>query len=119
MTKRSEAIELLAHGQKVTDVCKSLSVSRSCVYKWMGSNDFIDEVTVKRSEYLSSLSNRLVAVSSDAVDYLGGIIRGDKHDRDAGLRVRACGIVLSKVMDLVQLIDLDRRISELERMAKR
>lgn len=120
MSKRLEAIELLAHGQKVTDVSKAIEVSRACIYKWMRSQDFIDEVTVKRSEYLGYIANRLVSVSNEAVDYLGGVIRGDKvKDKDAGLRVRACAIVLDKVMSLVELIDLDRRISVLEQVNKR
>jgi hypothetical protein len=118
-SRRKKASLMLAHGQSVTDVSDAVGVSRQTIYTWMDDPSYQKMIDHERSVILARISGRLISVCEQALQHLDAVTAGDEDvtmARDVSVRLRGDSIALNRLASLLELADLDRRISRLEKM---
>jgi hypothetical protein len=111
--RQRKAIEaLLTTGDK-SAAARAAQVRRSTIYRWLRQPHFQAALAEAEAEALVSLSRTLVRLGDKA----GRTLESAMDDPDAALshRIRAADIVLSRLLQLRELVDLEARVCELER----
>ena len=108
--RQRKAVEaLLTTGDK-SQAAELAGVKRQTVYKWLKQPDFQQSLRDAEAEALASLSQALARLGDKAARTLD---RGMDADSDT-VSIRAADIVLQRLLQLRELIDLDARVAELE-----
>jgi len=108
--KQRKAVEaLLTTGDK-SQAAELAGVKRQTVYKWLKRPDFQQALRDAEAEALKSLSQALTRLGSKAADTLDKSMDAESET----VRLRAADIVLGRLLQLRELIDLDARVAELE-----
>ena len=108
--RQRKAVEtLLTTGDK-SRAAEQAGVKRQTVYKWLKQPAFQEVLRVAEAEALQSLSRALARLGDKAARTLD---RGMDADSDT-IAIRAADIVLQRLLQLRELVDLDARITELE-----
>ena len=108
--KQLRAVEsLLTTGDK-SEAAELAGVKRQTVYKWLKQPDFQQALRDAEAEALQSLSQALTRLGSKATRTLDKSMDAESET----VRVRAADIVLGRLLQLRELIDLDARVAELE-----
>ena len=121
MTKKVTLKQHLALGALLTeaDVSKAAdaaAVSRTTIYRWLKDPVFQNALSAAESEALAALSRKLVVLGGQAVFVLDDAMRD--ANTPVSSRIRAADIVLSRLLQLRELVQLDARVAEIEmRMA--
>jgi hypothetical protein len=109
--RQRKAVEsLLTTGDK-SQAAELAGVKRQTIYKWLKQPEFQQALREAEAEALKGLSQALARLGSKAADTLDKSMDTDS-DR---VRVRAADIVLQRLLQLRELIDLDARVRELEK----
>ena len=102
---------LLVNGEVVA-ACEQSGVSTSTAYRWLREPTFIDALREAERAAIQATSRRLARLGATAVQVLDDAMT----DPTAPLttRVRAADVVLTKLLQLRELVDMDERITALE-----
>ncbi|MBE3143368.1 MAG: hypothetical protein IMZ61_05515 [Planctomycetes bacterium] len=115
--RKRKAIEALLTTCDTTQAAQAAGVSRVTIYKWMRDQAFKDALKAGAAEALESLSRSLVSMGEKAVKTLEEALTYDL--KAPGARVRAADVILSRLLQLRELVDLENRVSELEKAVRK
>lgn len=115
-SKQYKAIEVLLTTGNITKAAEAAGVTAKTVHVWLKSEPFRAEVQAGEALALESLSRSLVALGEDATQALHDAM---SKTNPPGARVRAADIVLSRLLQLRELVELEQRIAALEKQAQR
>ena len=83
------------------------------MYRWMKEPAFLEALNNASLQALEGLSRKLLNLGGKAAETLRVTLDDDFIPADA--RIRAADIVLSRILQLQELVELNNRVSELER----
>lgn len=111
-TRQRKAIRaLLEHGD-IGSAAKAAGVTRQTLYRWRKQERFKRALAEAEKEALESLSRALVRLGEKATATLEEAMDGAEKE---STKVRAADIVLSRLLQLRELVTLEERVSELEK----
>ena len=110
--KQQKAIEALVLSGSVTEAAKAGGVNRKTLYVWLKQPAFKLALKEAEATALDNLSRRLVSLSDKAAGTLETVL--DDLSTSAGHRLRASDIILSNLLRVKELVDLEARILALE-----
>ena len=110
--KKRKAVEALLTKADIKKAAEAAGVSRKTLYRWLKDADFLAALAEAEAEALATLSRTLVALGDQAVAVLRDAMRDSTAPINA--RLRAADMVLSRLLQLRELVNLDRRLSNLE-----
>ena len=110
--KQHKAVESLLTTWDTTAAAAAAGVSRDTLYKWMRSKEFRQALQDATRASLENLSRGLVTLGTKAMTVLSDAL--DDTTAPAAAKVRAAEIVLTKILALRELVDLEERITALE-----
>ena len=113
--KRAIAItELLNPANRThADVAAKVGIAERQLYRWMENADFQAELAAARKALLERTLDRLAGANAYAVDALLSVL--STHN-PPGLRRLAANDILNHHAKMVDLVDLERRLSDMEAM---
>ena len=111
--KKRKALEALLTCGDVSQAARVAGVSRESLYRWLKEETFQAALNTGTRQALESLSRTLVTLGEKAADTLRQALE-DAH-APAAARVRAADIILARILQLRELVDLDKRLTELEK----
>jgi hypothetical protein len=113
-TKKTLALEVLSSGLSIEKASEVAQVSRQCIYNWLGQEDFKKELRERQSILFQSLSKRLVNITQKALQVLEDCL----SSRNESIRLRASGIALSSLKNVMELADFEERLTAIEERIK-
>jgi len=111
--KKRKAVEALLTCIDIASAARQAGVSRETMYRWMKEPAFRAALNDASLQALEGLSRTLVNLGEAAARVLQETL--DDQTSPAGVRVRAADIVLSRILQLRELVDWDQRLKALER----
>jgi len=111
--RKRKAIETLLTSGDVTQAARAAGVSRETLYRWLKAPDFQAALNDSTRQALESLSRTLVTLGDKAADTLRQAL--EDSTLAPGARVRAADIVLARILQLRELVDIETRLAKLER----
>lgn len=114
--RKRKAIEALLTTCDTTKAAQAAGVSRDTVYRWLKQEVFKNALEAGAKEALESLSRSLVSISSKAIETLEAALAYDI--KAPSTRVRAADVILGRLLQLKELVNLEERVSELERTVR-
>ena len=112
--KRRKAIESLLTTGDIAAAARAAGVSRQTLYTWLREADFRAALQSAETAALESLSRALVRLGDKATATLDSAMSDDLAALP--VKIRAADIVLSRLLQLRELVDLEARVTELERL---
>ena len=113
--KQRKAVEALLTTGEVAAAAQAAGVSRESVYRWLKQPAFLASVREAEARALDDLSRLLVRLGRTATATLAKAM-GDASTPWA-TRVRAADASLGRLLQLRELVTLEGRVAELERLA--
>jgi hypothetical protein len=109
--QQRRAIEaLLTHGT-TTAAAEAAGVQRKTVYRWKQQPEFIEALAEAERAAVERLSRDLAGLSAQAAEVLRDAMRpGQKMSN----RLRAVEIVIGRLVDLRGLVEIEKRLEQLE-----
>ena len=95
------------------DVAAKVGVNEKQIRRWLSDADFQAELAAARRALLERTLDRLAGANVHAVDALLSVL---STQNPAGLRRLAANDILSHTTKLLDLVDLQQRISAMEEM---
>lgn len=108
--KRRAVLALVEHGAvaRAADECK---LSRQTLYRWLREPEFAQALRDESDSRVEQASRRLTYLVDEAITVLSELLKsGSEHQRRL-----AADSVLSHALRLRELVELEQRISNLER----
>ena len=106
---------LLEHGD-VASAAEAAGVTRQTLYRWRKQEHFKRALAEAEGEALEGLSRALVRLGEKATETLEQAMDGAEKE---STKVRAADIVLSRLLQLRELVELEERVNELEKKLSR
>lgn len=113
--RQNIAITALMTQPTIKAAASVAKVSERQLLRWLKLPHFQQAVKAAECELLSELNRRLLAIGSTAVSALADVLA--EPDSQA-LQIRAADSVLSKLITIRQLTELEQRLTELEKRMK-
>lgn len=112
LTRKQRAFLSICPGNgNITELCERAGVTRSSFYTWIEkSPEFRAAYGEVYKNTLSELANRLVSLGGQALETLAGGMTSDKES----LRVKSAALVLSNLVSLKNVVDIEDRLTALE-----
>ena len=114
--RQRKAVEALLTNGDVSAAAKTAGVSRDTIHRWMHNERFLAALRDLTQQSLESLSRRLVVLADQAVSTLSQAL--EDTETPAGVKIRAADIILSRLLQLRELSDLEARVAALEERTK-
>jgi hypothetical protein len=111
--KQTRTIAALCSYRTLGAALEAVKVSRTTLARWRKQPEFIAALEAAQRESLAGLSRSLVVLSDKATAALENTF--DDAEAAPGVKVRAAEVVLVNMLRVAELVDLEQRISELER----
>lgn len=115
--KKRRAVEALLTCPNITAAALKAGVSRETMYRYLHDAEVQAALDQAAQDSLASLSLVLVELGTQAANTLREAL-GNDTGYPIAARIRAADIVLSRILQLRELVDFDRRITELEKRIK-
>lgn len=115
--RKRKAIEALLTTCDTTRAAQAAGVSRDTVYRWMREEAFKNALKEGAAEALEGLSRNLVQLGDKAIKALAAAL--DDSTAGTNIKVRAADVILSRLLQLRELVDLENRVAELEKAARK
>jgi len=112
--RQRKALETLLTTGNVKQAAEAAHVSRETIYRWLEQDTFRAALDEGERAAIESLTRALVGLGDLATATLRDAMTGD--DIPPAQRVRAADVVLGRLLQLRELIELETRVCELERM---
>ena len=113
-TQKELALEVLTSGLSVEKASEMANVSRQTIYNWMKQKTFQRALKARQREYFERLSRRMMTITLKALD----VIEESLTSRSEANRLRASGLALSSLPQVLSLTEFEERITELEEALK-
>ncbi len=110
--KQYKAVRALLAAPDVTAAAKDAGVSRDTLYRWMGEPAFVAAVREAEADALAAVSRSLVRLATRAAATLEAAM--DTPYAPVTVKVRAADAVLSRLLQVRELVTLEARVRELE-----
>ena len=110
--RQRKAIAAMLTEKDTRAAAKAAKVSERQLYRWLSLPAFVAELKSAESAAIEQAVRRLSALSALAVDTLGAAM--SDGESSYGVKIRAADIVLSRLVTLKELHDLETRIAALE-----
>jgi phage terminase small subunit len=91
---------------------RAAGVPETTAYRWVKLPAIQAAIHAAEADALSAVTRGLLRLSGNAVDALDGAMSDGKAA--TGVKVRAADITLARLLQLRELVDLEKRVSELE-----
>ncbi len=114
--KKEDAIVALLTQRTIEDAARAVNVSTKTILRWLKDPEFdVAYRAAKRAAFGQSIA-RLHNLSSAAVSILGKVMLDSATP--PATRVRAADSILEHTAKAIEMEDIERRVSELERAAE-
>lgn len=110
--KQKAAIRALLTGATFTDAAQAAKVHPNALTGWMRDPDFLAALHQAEADALAAVSRELVTLASKAASTLDRVL-DDPQARDSS-KVRAADVVLGRILQLRELVDIEQRLAALE-----
>jgi len=110
--KQQQAVNLLIGGRNAAQTARELGLHENTLYKWNKLPEFQDALKQAEREAMRAVSISLLGLAEKATDTLNGVM--DKDSARDSSKVRAADIVLGRLLQTRELLELEERISKLE-----
>ncbi len=110
--KQVKALEALLDGQNVQTAAALAGVNRKTVARWLQDATFWTTYQVNSRASLELAARRLTGKLDAAVELLGAVM--DDATAPAGVRLRAAQLALDGSLRLLEVADIQERITALE-----
>lgn len=114
--KQSKAVESLLRGDTVERAAVAAGVTSRTVQKWLNEPGFFEAVRDGQTIIIKQISTRLTGLANIACDTLEAVMLEERPPHGSGMRVRAADIVIGALLRYVELVELEARITRLERI---
>ena len=111
-TRQRIAIQTYLETGSVASAAKAAGVTRQTFHRWRKQERFKRALSEAEKEALESLSRALVRLGEKATATLEEAMDGAEKE---STKVRAADIVLSRLLQLRELVTLEERVAELEK----
>ena len=112
--KQRKAVEALLTSGDITQAAQAAGVARDTLYRWMRQDDFRSALKTAEAASIENLARELVRLGEKAARTLDEAMTAE--DATTSARVRAADIVISKLLQLREMVDLEKRLQTLERL---
>lgn len=112
--KQRRAISLLVLGQSARDVGASIGVHENTIYQWSKNVAFQTALNEAENEAMKGVSRALLNLANKATVTLESVLDNAKGQDSS--KVRAADIILGRLISTRELLELEERISALERI---
>lgn len=110
--KQNKCIQYVLTTKSYKEAIQKADVKEATFYQWLRENqEFKDELSQRINEVNEAAMNQIIKLTNEAVRTLADAM--DK-DQDINVRLRAAKIVLENNMKYKDLVEFERRLSELE-----
>ena len=110
--KQQQAVNLLIGGRNAAQTARELDLHENTLYKWNKLPEFQDALKQAEREAMRAVSISLLGLAEKATVTLNGVM--DKDSARDSSKVRAADIVLGRLLQTRELLELEERISKLE-----
>ncbi len=110
--RQSRALTAMMTSQSVVEAAKTAGVSERTLQRWLDDPAFRKELSERQSEAVTTVTRRLVTLADQAVNTINEVLTDP--DIPAATRLRAAESVLSNLLKLRELVDLEARVARLE-----
>ena len=111
--RQLKAIEALTTCAEVSKAAEVADVSRDTIYRWMRQDAFREGLNHSTNLALKRISRSLISLGERAVETLQKAMTSAEVPINTS--IRAADIVLSRLLQIYEMADLEARVSELER----
>ncbi len=110
--KQRRAIAALVQTGEIQAAADATGVSRTSLYAWLKTPAFQDALRAAESDALHELTRGLLALGKRSTRAVTAVL--DDPGATHGERLRAADLILGRLLQLRELVDLEGRISALE-----
>lgn len=110
--KQQRAIQALLTTSDVSHAAQEARVSRETLYRWMKSDVFRLALRDGTQQALEGLSRSLVDLGAQAAKTLADALTN--AETSTAIKIKAADLVLERLLQLCELVDLENRVSRLE-----
>jgi hypothetical protein len=112
--KQRKAISLLVTGMSAIQAAKAVGVHENSIYLWNKLTCFQDALKDAERESMQALTRQLLRLAERATDTLENVM--DRVGGSDASRVRAADVVLGRLMQTRELLEIEERLARLEGM---
>lgn len=113
--RQLKAIPIILQAKNITEGANNAGITRQTFYEWYQHPEFRTEFTRQRQEVIDLALHELKTLTGEAVDVLRNLLKAEGE----GVRLRTALGVLEHVGKFIELEDLEKRISDIERSLNR
>lgn len=110
-----KAIESLLTTGNTTEAATTAGVNRSTLYRWLHDETFVAALRAAEQQAVANLSRNLVGLGDAAAAAFRDALN---VGQGIPVRLKAAALVTDRLLRIRELVELEARISELERLAK-
>lgn len=114
--RQRRLIEALLTGKTISQACQVAGVGRRTYYRWVKQPHFTEALQQAEADLLTASMRRLLSMQGAAVNGLQDLLN-DPALRPSD-RLRAVQMVLDGVLRLRNAVELEARLTELEKQVK-
>lgn len=114
--KKQRAVQAVLTARTLAEAAAAAGVTARTLTRWLNDSAFCDALAEAQRAAIAATIRRLAGATGEAVTTLQAIM-ANKEAPD-GARVRAADVVLSRLMTLTELHDLEARLADVERKLK-
>ncbi len=111
--RKRKALEALLTSGDISQAANTAGVSRDSVYRWLRDPDFQTALSNGTQAALQGLSQSLLTLGAAAAKALQAAL--EDTTAPLAVKLRAADIVLTRLLQMRELVDLDKRLTELEK----
>jgi transposase-like protein len=112
--RQHQAVRFLLEGKTVSETAEGVGVTERTLFRWLAEPTFQSELVSAERKALENTSRRLLKLSEQAVDFLEQVLNSPA-ERGSNVRLRAVQVTLEQLVRVRELVELEMRVSELER----
>jgi hypothetical protein len=110
--KQQRAIEALLTTCNITLAAQKVNVSRETLYRWMKNDAFYFTLQESTQLALEGLNRSLIDLGAKALFALSETL--ESATSSPAIKVKAAEIVLDRLLQLYELVELEKRVYQLE-----
>lgn len=110
--KQRRAVAALVEHGEIQAAATAANVARSTLYEWLQQPAFTSALRDAEAAALRELTRGLLALGKRATGAIAGVL--DDPDATAAAKLRAADVVLGKLLQLRELVELEERVAALE-----
>lgn len=106
---------MILEAKSITEGVKKAGISKTTFYDWLKAPEFKSEFVRQRQELVDLALHELKTTTSEAVGVLRGLLKAEGES----VRLRTAQAILENVLKSIELENIEKRLTELERSLKK